>query len=347
MSPWLLALVAGLVVAFVQYGWRDLRAGWARAARRRCCASAPSRWSSRCCSTRRRRARNPCPNWAALDASVSMARGDSTALARRARFDSRASRAESTFVFGDSARRGDRCRRRAISSSLLRPVVERALGAGHPLTVVTDGELDDPDAARSLPAGSRIVVLPHPPRRDLALSTIDVPRAVVSGDTVEVRVGVVAGSGGARAGTLDADARRQAGRHVAGRLAPARSASGRSRCGRSSRAPPARRCCARSSRRPTTPSRATTRSSAASTCRARRAPCSSRRRPISTRATRSPCCAARSAFRRADFFAWLRVSGGSKARSRPSPRARCDRRCATRRSRSFTATRRRSARRAP
>ena len=29
MSPWLLALAAGLIVALVQYGWRDLRAGWA------------------------------------------------------------------------------------------------------------------------------------------------------------------------------------------------------------------------------------------------------------------------------------------------------------------------------
>jgi hypothetical protein len=81
-------------------------------------------------------------------------------------------------------------------------MAERALGAGHPLTVVTDGELDDPDAVRNLPAGSRIIVLAHPPRRDVALSTIDVPRAVVSGDTVEVRVGVVAGNGGGRAGTL-------------------------------------------------------------------------------------------------------------------------------------------------
>ena len=68
--------------------------------------------------------------------------------------------------------------------------------------VITDGEIDDPDAARGLPAGSRIVVLAHPVHRDLAVSSIDVPRAVVSGDTIEARVGVVAGSGGARAGTL-------------------------------------------------------------------------------------------------------------------------------------------------
>ena len=39
MSPWLLALFAGLIVAFVQYGWRELRAGWRRTARGACCAS--------------------------------------------------------------------------------------------------------------------------------------------------------------------------------------------------------------------------------------------------------------------------------------------------------------------
>ena len=28
MSPWLLALGAGIVVAVIQYGWRELRGGW-------------------------------------------------------------------------------------------------------------------------------------------------------------------------------------------------------------------------------------------------------------------------------------------------------------------------------
>ncbi|HEY9226403.1 MAG TPA: hypothetical protein VIP11_07155, partial [Gemmatimonadaceae bacterium] len=28
MSPWLIAVIAGIVVAFVQYGWRELRRGW-------------------------------------------------------------------------------------------------------------------------------------------------------------------------------------------------------------------------------------------------------------------------------------------------------------------------------
>ena len=80
--------------------------------------------------------------------------------------------------------------------------MERALGAGHPLLVITDGEVDDPDALASLPAGSRLIVVKHPPRRDLAVVSIDAPRAVVSGDTAEVRVTLAAGGGGASAGTL-------------------------------------------------------------------------------------------------------------------------------------------------
>lgn len=201
MSPWLIAIIGGIVVALVQYGVRDLRSGgapvWITALLRVAAvaliialvldaAAAPSK---------------PVAVWGALDASVSMTRGD-TALWRAARDTIARVRAESVLIFGDSARRGDSESAPRDLSTLLRPAVERALGAGHPLVVVTDGELDDPDAVRSLPAGSRIVVLPHSARRDLAVATIDVPRAVVAGDTIEARVGIVAGSGGARGGTL-------------------------------------------------------------------------------------------------------------------------------------------------
>jgi hypothetical protein len=200
MSPWLLAVLAGLIVAVVQYGWRDLRAGWGALPAALLRFGAVTLIVALLLDAPAARAR-PVSSWAALDASASMARGD-TSLWRAARDSVRAARAESTFAFGDSARRGDTISAPRDQSSMLRPVVERALGAGHPLTVVTDGELDDPDATRSLPAGSRVIVLSHPPRRDVALATIDVPRAVVSGDTVEVRVGVAGGGAGGRAGTL-------------------------------------------------------------------------------------------------------------------------------------------------
>jgi hypothetical protein len=202
MSPWLIALGAGFIIALVQYGWRDFRAGWAVGAAALMRLAAITLIVALLLDAPSGRAR-PVAAWAALDASASMARGD-TSLWRAARDSIEKVAAESVFAFGDSTRRADSAAitRPNDRASLLRPMVERSLGAGHPLTVVTDGELDDPEAARSLPAGSRIVVVPRAASRDLGLASIDVPHAVVSGDTVEARVGVVAGSGGAKAGTL-------------------------------------------------------------------------------------------------------------------------------------------------
>jgi hypothetical protein len=130
-----------------------------------------------------------------------MARGDSTVW-RASRDSVKRVGAESVFVFGDSVRRFGDGSNPSDQTSLLRPAVERAIGAGHPLVVVTDGELDDPESARQLPAGSRIVIVKHSAARDMAVATLDVPRAIVSGDTVEVKIGVAAGGGGARAGTV-------------------------------------------------------------------------------------------------------------------------------------------------
>ena len=200
MSPWLLALLAGFLVASIQYGWRELRSGWAAVPTAALRVAAITLVVALLLDAPASRAR-PVSTWAALDASMSMARGDST-LWRASRDSLRRVAAESVFVFGDSIRRWGNTTAPSDLSSALRPAVERAIGSGHPLVVVTDGELDDPDAARGLPAGSRIVLLRHSLQRDLAVATIDVPRAVVSGDTVDVKIGVVGGSGGARSGTL-------------------------------------------------------------------------------------------------------------------------------------------------
>src|SRR5215831_250236 len=202
MSPWLLAVAAGLVVVLVQYGWRDLRAGWAARAAALLRLAAITLLVALLLDAPSGPAR-PVTGWAALDVSASMSRGDSSLW--HAALDSfRRISAESAFVFGDSTRRADAAplAKPSDPATLLRPIVERSLGAGHPLTLVTDGEFDDPDAVRSLPVGSRIIVIPRPAARDLGLVSIDVPRAVVSGDTIEARVGVVAGTGGAKAGTL-------------------------------------------------------------------------------------------------------------------------------------------------
>ncbi|HEY4218398.1 MAG TPA: hypothetical protein VGM67_14755 [Gemmatimonadaceae bacterium] len=200
MSPWLVALVAGIVVALIQYGWRDLRD------RRDLLPAAMLRTGAVMLLVALfldAPIARPTPTaaWTALDASQSMARDDS-AVWRAARDSARATRSESTFVFGDSVRRSGTTDSPSDKSSNLRLAVDRALAAGHPLTVVTDGEVDDPDAARTLPPGSRVVVIPRSKQRDLALATIEGPRAVISGDTVNVRIGVSAGSAGAHAGTL-------------------------------------------------------------------------------------------------------------------------------------------------
>lgn len=201
MSLWLLAIVAGVLLALVQYGVRVLGAGGTSlaAALLRVCAvtlivalllDAPAGCAK------------PVATWAALDASLSMSRGDS-AIWRAARDSVDHARAESVFVFGDSVRPERATTAPHDESSQLRPAVERALGAGHPLVVVTDGELDDPDAARGLPAGSRVIVLRRKAQRDLAVSSIDVPRAVVSGDSVQVNVTISAGGSGSLGGSLD------------------------------------------------------------------------------------------------------------------------------------------------
>jgi hypothetical protein len=202
MSPWLLALGAGLIIALVQYGWRDLRAGWGVGIAALLRIAAITLLVALLLDAPSGRAR-AVSRWAALDVSASMARGDSS-LWHAARDSIRRVAAESVFAFGDSTRRADSAQvaKPSDPSSLLRPMVERSLGAGHPLTVVTDGELDDPDATRALPGGSRIIVVPRSASKDLALVSIDVPRAVVSGDTIEARIGVAGGSAGAKNGTM-------------------------------------------------------------------------------------------------------------------------------------------------
>src|ERR1051325_750216 len=183
MSPWLLAVAAGLLVAFVQYGGRELRGG-AAAVAAVLRAAAVALLVALLLDAPATRAK-PIAQWVAIDGSLSMVRSasrDST-LWRAARDSVGRLRSESLLVFGDSARRANPAVAPRDLATALRPLVERALGAGHPLVVVTDGEIDDPETVRSLPSGSRLVVLKRPAQRDLAVSALDVPRAVASGDT--------------------------------------------------------------------------------------------------------------------------------------------------------------------
>src|SRR5690348_8957002 len=155
MSPWLVALGAGLAFALLQYGWRRTHRGplgfVAGGLRFLSVAlvvalllDAPTG------------APKPVASWTALDVSESMRRGDS-ALWRAALDSARGAAGDSTLFFGDSARKasgsgsGSGSESASDRRSELRPVSDRALAAGHPVVVVTDGELSDPDAAGGLP----------------------------------------------------------------------------------------------------------------------------------------------------------------------------------------------------
>ena len=138
----------------------------------------------------------------ALDASASWQRGRDSAAWRAARDSAAAIGADRTFLFGDSARGDAMPATPADRASLAQPAVERALAAGSPLVVITDGEIADPEALAALPAGSRVALLPRRSEPDAAIATVDAPQAAVVGDTLEVRVDVTAGALGAARGTL-------------------------------------------------------------------------------------------------------------------------------------------------
>lgn len=85
-------------------------------------------------------------------------------------------------------------------ASRLLPAWREAAALGGPVTVVTDGEVDD---ARELPPDflrlARIVVLPRPPRPDVGVAALDLPLALRWGDTATAGVVLVA------AGTVASD----------------------------------------------------------------------------------------------------------------------------------------------
>jgi hypothetical protein len=204
MSPWILAVLTGVVFAFLQYAGRDLRFG-ARAILPAVLRAVAVTLLIALLLDAPAGERKPLATWVALDASASWRRGGDASAWRNAWREVRAARPESLFLFGDSLRPlrgGDSLTIPSDLASVARPAVERALGRGHPLVVVTDGELADPEALTELPAGSRVIVEAHRAGSDLAVSSLELPRAVVSGDTVELRVGLVAGASGSQPGTL-------------------------------------------------------------------------------------------------------------------------------------------------
>ena len=191
MTAWFIAVLVATLLAWAQYG-----------ARRHSPASAVPlalRWLAvllvvaLLLDAPAGRGKPPQP-LVALDASASWLKGgDSSAWRAAVALATRPS-AERANLFGDSSRVIDGAVRPRDRASLVRPAVDRALAAGRPLVVITDGLIDDPDALSGLPSGSRVEIPASAGFPDVALVRIDVPASVVSGDTVEITITVASGA---------------------------------------------------------------------------------------------------------------------------------------------------------
>ena len=129
----------------------------------------------------------------ALDASASWSRTRDSSGWRAAQDSAaRLAGSEGVVLFGDSARlaaAGDVPR---DAATRVRPAVERAVAAGQPLIVITDGGLDDADALEQALPGSRIVVVPVAPAADRAVVDLNVPAEARAGDTIALQARIVA-----------------------------------------------------------------------------------------------------------------------------------------------------------
>jgi hypothetical protein len=195
MILWLTAAVVGVAAAGLQYG-RPSGAGWLSALLR---ALSVTALVALCLDAPVGRGAQPRP-FVAFDVSASWLRTGDSAAYRSALADLATLTGDSLFLVGDSLRPGRPPGVPVDVRSRIRPAVERALAAGRALVVITDGEIDDPDALAELPAGSRVIVVPHAPVPDAGLAALDGPRAAVAGDTIEVRATIVSSAGGAPAG---------------------------------------------------------------------------------------------------------------------------------------------------
>jgi hypothetical protein len=198
---WVLAGAAGLALALVQYG-RARGHAWAPAL---CRWGAATTLTALALDAPAGRASSLRP-FAALDVSASWHRargiGPDADGYRRALAAIAAARPESLFLVGDSLRVTPPPASPTDNRSRIRPAIDRAAAAGRALVLVTDGEIDDPEALDALPAGSEIKVIATPEGSDAALVGVDAPRTAIAGDTITVHAAVAAGSAGAGAGHL-------------------------------------------------------------------------------------------------------------------------------------------------
>ena len=145
-------------------------------------------------------ARPPAP-LVALDVSASWTRGGDSTAWRSALDSANSAGAPGQIVlFGDSVRAATMPSQPADLSTLVGPVIQRAVAAGQGVVIITDGGLDDPDVLQQAVAGSRVVVLKPPGTPDRAIADMSAPGEGRIGDTIVVQARVTADAA-ATAGT--------------------------------------------------------------------------------------------------------------------------------------------------
>jgi hypothetical protein len=198
---WALALLVGLLVAWLAYPARGVRGLTLLLAALRClavvalfalildlpigAASAP-------------------PPLVAFDASTSWMRSGDTGALRTARDSARtiAGGDAGVLLFGDSARDGTLADAPGDAASRVEPLIQRSVAAGRRVVIVTDGALDDPESLQQSVAGSRIVVVPTAARADRAIADITSPSEAQVGDTIALQARITSDGASPVATTL-------------------------------------------------------------------------------------------------------------------------------------------------
>ncbi|MDQ8154113.1 MAG: hypothetical protein P3B98_05550 [Gemmatimonadota bacterium] len=138
----------------------------------------------------------------ALDASASWRQGGAARFADAAKRAGDAS--GEALLFGDSLRAGAAPSLPGDGDSRVGPVVDRAAALGRPVTIITDGQVEDPDALEGLPTGSAVEVFPAPVAADVAVRSLELPAAAAPGDSIELRALVVSAGATVSAVTMAA-----------------------------------------------------------------------------------------------------------------------------------------------
>jgi hypothetical protein len=199
MIVWIVAIVAGLLAAAVQYGRAATTPTVAPLAALR--AIAATLIVALLAGAVAGRGSRLAPD-VVLDASESWRRA-SDSSAWKAALDTANRLGGGLRLFGDSLRAGSANAQADDRASGLREVADAAGGSGRPVVVITDGDLDEPELLASLPRGSRTVVIARKESVDAGVAALDAPHALLAGDTVVARVTVIAGAAGSSAGRLE------------------------------------------------------------------------------------------------------------------------------------------------